>query len=278
MTGDHDLIWRALAHGDRRRIVDLLRDEPATTGSIVAATGLDRFVILRHLGVLREAGLVLVTARGRERYNALNASALYQATVGWLSPVARRYATGLDRLRGKLEAATDREERVDVQRLQVTQQIKIGASPDRCFEALAGDISSWWGSPYLIIDRPETRLVVEPRLGGLVAEHAADHDYVWGTVSELRPGRLVAWTGRLGLGPAATGTVSYSLTPSDTGTTVDLVHESIGPFAPDEERCYSHGWRDLLLRLKVSLEEGVWYGAAGKNCPPPDMASREEHA
>jgi DNA-binding transcriptional ArsR family regulator/uncharacterized protein YndB with AHSA1/START domain len=267
---DRDRVWQALANPERRRIIDLLRSEPLTTGAIVEATGVDRFAVQRHLGVLRRAGLVLVTAHGRERHNALNASALYQATIGWLRPIDRRYAAALDGIRDQLES-NDEETPMDIRRLHVVQQIDIAAEAPRCFESLTGDISPWWGSPYLLIDRPETRITVEPRLGGLVSERADDEEAAWGTVSELAPDRRIAWTGRIGLGYAVTGTVRFTLTEQAGGTRIDLEHESIGAFGPGSQLSYDNGWYDLLHRLKVLLEDGESYGIAGENTQPPTI-------
>ncbi len=267
---DRDAVWQALANPERRRIIDLLRAQPRTTGEVVEETGLDRFVVQRHLGVLRRTGLVLVTARGRERSNALNASALYQATIGWLRPIDRRYANALAGLREQLEA-NDKEDPMDIQRLHVTQQIDIAADAHRCFAALTGDLSPWWGSPYLLLDRRETRISAEPRLGALVSERAGDHEAAWGTVSELAPDRLIAWTGRIGLGDAVTGTVRFTLTEQEGRTRIDLEHESIGAFTAESQGSYDHGWRDLLHRLQALIEDGDSYGIAGKNTPPPSV-------
>lgn len=266
---DRDAVWQALGNPERRRIIDLLRAEPLTTGALVDVSGLDRFVVQRHLTVLRKAGLVLVAARGRERHNTLNASALYQATIGWLQPIDRRYATALDGLRTQLES--NEEDTMDIRRLHVKQQIDIAADAHRCFEALTGDISPWWGSPYLLLDRPETRISAEPRLGGLVSEHADGEGASWGTVSELATDRLVAWTGRIGLGDAVTGTVRLTLTEQAGGTRIDLEHESIGAFTSQSQGSYDHGWRDLLHRLKSLIEDGESYGVSGRNTPTPSV-------
>lgn len=265
---DRDRVWQALSHRERRGIIDLLRAEPLTTGAIVAATGLDRYVVQRHLGTLRDAGLVTVTPKGRERYNALNASALYQATIGWLRPVDRRYATALDALRSQLECENE-ETPMDLRRLHVVQQLDIKAARARCFAALTGDLSPWWGAPYLLIDSPETRISVEPRLGGLVFERAKEREVAWGTVSELATDHLVAWTGRIGLGNAVTGTVRFTLTDNGSTTSVELEHESIGAFDPDSQHSYATGWNDLMHRLKAFVEDGESYGIAGANCRPP---------
>ncbi|WP_165491807.1 ArsR family transcriptional regulator [Egibacter rhizosphaerae] len=267
---DRDAVWQALASPGRRRIIDLLRSGPLTTGAIVEATGVDRFAVQRHLGVLRKAGLVLVTAYGRERHNTLNASALYQATIGWLRPIDRHYATVLDGLRDQLESNGE-ETLMDLRRLHVAQQIDIAAEAPRCFEALTGDISPWWGSPCLLIDRAETRITAEPRVGGLVSEHADDEEAAWGTVSELAADRSIAWTGRIGLGDAVTGTVRFTLTERAGGTRIDLEHESIGAFGPGSQHSYDDGWRDLLHRLKALLEDGESYGVTGTNAQPPTI-------
>ena len=275
-VSDRDAVWQALSNGERRRIIDLLRADALTTGAIVAATGLDRFAVQRHLGVLRSAGLVLVTARGRERHNTLNAAALYQATIGWLRPVDRRYAAALDGMRAGLEDEPNQEADMDIRSLRVTQQIDIEATAERCYAALTGDLSSWWGSPYLLLDTPETRFSGAGEVGGLVVERSGGHEVAWGFVSELAPNEVVAWTGRIALGNAATGTVRYTLTEHGNVTSIALEHESIGAFDPDSERSYATGWHDLLHRLKALVEDGTAYGVAGENRTPPTLTALAE--
>src|SRR5699024_1234026 len=101
---DIDAVWSALAHPARRRLVQMLREGPMPTGALHEALeshgqAPSRFATQRHLQVLREADLVLVTERGRERINALNGSALHRATTGWLPDPDRAMATSLDRVR-----------------------------------------------------------------------------------------------------------------------------------------------------------------------------------
>src|SRR4029077_15913136 len=46
-------LWRALASPWRRRLLDLLRDAPATTGALASQLPeLSRFAVMQHLGVL----------------------------------------------------------------------------------------------------------------------------------------------------------------------------------------------------------------------------------
>jgi DNA-binding transcriptional ArsR family regulator len=59
MTGDLDAVWKALSDPTRRAILDLLRQGPRTTTEIVDAfRHMTRFGVMKHIDVLREAGLV----------------------------------------------------------------------------------------------------------------------------------------------------------------------------------------------------------------------------
>ena len=73
--GEHERderVWRALADSSRRRILDLLRSRPMTTGELDANFRFTRFALMKHLRILHEAELIRIDRRGRERYNHLN--------------------------------------------------------------------------------------------------------------------------------------------------------------------------------------------------------------
>lgn len=58
-AGERDL-WRALASPWRRRLLDLLREAPATTSALAEQMPeLSRFAVMQHLGVLTGAGVVI---------------------------------------------------------------------------------------------------------------------------------------------------------------------------------------------------------------------------
>src|SRR5690625_551624 len=134
---DVDAVWAALAPPARRHLVQMLREGPQPTGVLHTALcerdqSPSRFATQRHLNVLREADLVLVTRRGRERINEFNGSTLHQATIGWLPDPDRAMAASLDRLRITAER-TDRTGRKDppmtaINTLHVAQAITISAS------------------------------------------------------------------------------------------------------------------------------------------------------
>ena len=103
---DHgDLVFKALAGRDRRRILDLLRDQPMTTGEIAKRlTHLDRTTVMQHLGVLERAGLVISRKVGRCRWNYLDVSPIQRIYDRWIHDYAQPSAKLLSRLRADLEA------------------------------------------------------------------------------------------------------------------------------------------------------------------------------
>lgn len=80
-----DRVFKALADATRRRILDLLARKAHTTGELVEAfPKLSRFAVMKHLGVLERAGLLIITWEGRNRWNALNNVPLKDALRRWM--------------------------------------------------------------------------------------------------------------------------------------------------------------------------------------------------
>ncbi|WP_157217255.1 ArsR/SmtB family transcription factor [Flavisphingomonas formosensis] len=99
-----DRVFKALAAPVRRRMLDMLKDEPHTTGTLCARLdGLDRCTVMQHLKVLEEADLVIVQRRGRERWNHLNPLPIKQIHDRWIGPYAARAVDMLDRMKSALE-------------------------------------------------------------------------------------------------------------------------------------------------------------------------------
>jgi DNA-binding transcriptional ArsR family regulator len=99
-----DLVFRALAGQDRRRILDLLRDQPMTTGQICKKLPrLDRTTVMQHLGVLERAGLVISRKVGRCRWNYLDVGPIQLIYDRWIHDYAQPSARLLGRLKADLE-------------------------------------------------------------------------------------------------------------------------------------------------------------------------------
>jgi DNA-binding transcriptional ArsR family regulator len=99
-----EAVFKALADATRRRILDLLRDKPMTTGDLCAAfTELDRCTVMQHLGVLEKADLIIVKREGRVRWNYLDVSPIREVYDRWISPYASPSAELLTRMKRGIE-------------------------------------------------------------------------------------------------------------------------------------------------------------------------------
>lgn len=73
---DLDLALRALADGNRRAILRVIRSAPQHVGAIAEEVGLSQQTTSHHLGVLRKAGLAVGTRDGTRHLFAVNTDGL----------------------------------------------------------------------------------------------------------------------------------------------------------------------------------------------------------
>ena len=91
-----------LAEPTRRRILDLLRAEERSVGSLVDDLAMSQPAVSKHLRVLRESRLVTEQKVGRERLYALNPAPLAKAAA-WLEGYRAFWQRNLDGLKRYLE-------------------------------------------------------------------------------------------------------------------------------------------------------------------------------
>ena len=97
-------VFKALASPHRRHILDVLRDQPLTTGALCAQfPELDRCTVMQHLKVLEEADLLVAERRGRERWNHLNPLPIRDIHERWIGPYAAYAVEELAALKQNLE-------------------------------------------------------------------------------------------------------------------------------------------------------------------------------
>ncbi|MBT8409832.1 MAG: metalloregulator ArsR/SmtB family transcription factor [Alphaproteobacteria bacterium] len=94
--------FRALADPTRRKILRLLMDRDRTIAEVAERFDMTRPAVKKHLSVLEEGDLITVTARGRERVNALNPQG-FQPVLDWLSFFDRFWDDRLSALRSAIE-------------------------------------------------------------------------------------------------------------------------------------------------------------------------------
>jgi DNA-binding transcriptional ArsR family regulator len=102
-------VFDVIAEPNRRRILDLLRDEERPVGDLVAALRLSQPAVSKHLRVLRDAGLVEVRADAQRRLYRTRAEPL-QEIDEWLAPYRRVWHDRLDILARHLDEMPDEGE------------------------------------------------------------------------------------------------------------------------------------------------------------------------
>ncbi|HVZ78564.1 MAG TPA: autorepressor SdpR family transcription factor [Gemmatimonadaceae bacterium] len=89
-----DSVFKALADPTRREILKLLRRGPQTSGAIAAHFDTAWPTVSRHLGVLRDAGLILSERQGQQVIYELNTTVfadVVEQLLDWMRP-GRKHA------------------------------------------------------------------------------------------------------------------------------------------------------------------------------------------
>jgi DNA-binding transcriptional ArsR family regulator len=103
-----DPVFRALAHAERRRMLDIVRHRPGCiVGEVCAAFSTSRVAVMKHLKVLEEAGLLVSRRRGRTRELFFNVVPIQMIHDRWSDEYGELWARSLVDLKYRIE---DRKE------------------------------------------------------------------------------------------------------------------------------------------------------------------------
>src|SRR6187431_576118 len=103
MTKAHDVLFRTLADPSRRAIFErLCRDGEQTVGALTALAGISQPAVSKHLGVLKQAGLVRDRHAGRQTHYSARPGAL-APLVDWTSEMAGFWEKKFDELEDLLK-------------------------------------------------------------------------------------------------------------------------------------------------------------------------------
>lgn len=64
-------VFKAMAHPSRMHLIELLHDGPKNVGFLTEAIGSDISTVSKHLGMLRDSGLIRAEQRGKNVYYTL---------------------------------------------------------------------------------------------------------------------------------------------------------------------------------------------------------------
>jgi DNA-binding transcriptional ArsR family regulator len=96
-------VFNAIAEPRRRELIAVLAGgQERPVGELVGALGLAQPAVSKHLGVLRQVGIVSVTRRGRQRLYRLEAREL-KPVHDWVKTYERLWTSQLDRIKARAE-------------------------------------------------------------------------------------------------------------------------------------------------------------------------------
>jgi DNA-binding transcriptional ArsR family regulator len=103
MPANHDTLFRTLADPTRRALFErLCREGDLTVGALTARAGVSQPAVSKHLGILKEAGLVRDRAAGRQTHYSAQLGAL-APLIDWTKQMTGFWQTRFDRLEDLLK-------------------------------------------------------------------------------------------------------------------------------------------------------------------------------
>jgi uncharacterized protein YndB with AHSA1/START domain len=248
--GRMDDVFKALADGTRRSLLDeLFKEDGQTLSMLEARLPMTRFGVMKHLKVLEEAGLVVTKRRGREKLHFLNVVPIRLIHDRWVSKYAEPWVATLSGLKRELEEGM----------MEKVFEIYIKTTPERLWEAITNPemrrkytfglmVTSDWtpGSRY------------EGRSGETSATGFTPHSTILdGENLEVDPPRKLVQSFRAlwsdDVKSEGTSRVTWEIEPIADSCRLTVTHDQLRENANAE--LYG-GWPMVLSGLKTLLETG----------------------
>jgi DNA-binding transcriptional ArsR family regulator len=103
MPDGHDMLFKTLGDPTRRAIFErLCREGEQTVGALTAQAGISQPAVSKHLGVLKQAGLVRDRHEGRQTHYSAQPGAL-APLIDWASQMAGFWQSRFDDLEDLLK-------------------------------------------------------------------------------------------------------------------------------------------------------------------------------
>ena len=104
MDGTTDGVFKALADGSRRELLDRLRAENGQTlNELCTRLAMTRQAVSKHLKILEEANLVATVRRGRGKLHYLNPVPIHEIADRWIGKFERHRLQALSDMKRALE-------------------------------------------------------------------------------------------------------------------------------------------------------------------------------
>ena len=100
--------FNAVAEPKRRQVLEVLGTQELSVNELVERLGWNQPMVSKHLGVLKEVGLVSERRVGRQRLYRVNAERL-KPIYDWVAPFERYWSESYDRLDEVLQDLKSKE-------------------------------------------------------------------------------------------------------------------------------------------------------------------------
>jgi uncharacterized protein YndB with AHSA1/START domain/DNA-binding transcriptional ArsR family regulator len=260
-----DEVFKALADGSRRRLLDSLRVRNGQSlRELCAGLEMARQSVSKHLAVLEAANLVTTVWHGREKLHYLNAAPINEIADRWINQYDRQRVQALSDLKRALEETPMSEQ--DKPEFVYTSYIRT--TPERLWKALTEPAFTerYWdttfdtdwnvGSPMVWTAKGKVRNE-HPEQVVLESDPYRRLSYTWHTLTD-------EWGEAYGIDPELWATaaaeprskVTFELEPVDDGLVrLTVVHDGFEPGSKVAEMV-SGGWPMVISALKSLLETG----------------------
>ncbi|MBB5158223.1 ArsR/SmtB family transcription factor [Saccharopolyspora phatthalungensis] len=255
-----DTVFKALADGNRRRLLDSLNSRNGQTLRELC-TGLDmaRQSVSKHLAVLEAANLVTTLRRGREKLHYLNAEPINAIAERWINQYDRKRVHALADLKTALEQQP-------MSNAEFVYTTYINTTPQRLWQALTDPAFTrrYWGVAFDTDWQVGSTMTWHER-GGTTADPAQ-------VVLESEPYRTLSYTWhtftpqwaetagvdeetRAKIAAEPRSKVTFHIEPVGETVKLTVVHDGFDP-ASTVLGMIREGWPALLSSLKTLLETG----------------------
>ncbi len=242
-----ELVFRALGHPGRRRLLDLLfvRDGQ-TLGELCEAFELSRYGVMKHLRILESAGLVVTRRSGREKLHYLNPVPIRLVHDRWITKYAEPWVGAMGDLKTRLEGEA-------MTSLKHVYEVYIRTTPEKLWKAITDPSFTrryFYGTSVESDWKPGSTVIHRGEDGKVNLE---------GKVLTAEPGRKLVTTFLSAHDPEASkdrpSRVTWEITALGDVCKLSLTHDDFD----GETKTYKivgSGWNPVLSGLKTLLETG----------------------
>jgi Activator of Hsp90 ATPase homolog 1-like protein len=130
---------------------------------------------------------------------------------------------------------------------------EIDCAAEHAFDVWTTQLSMWWPRGHSASGDPDTRVVLEPRLGGRIFERTSDGTEIdWGEITRWSPPSQLGYVWHIGRDRTDATDVELSFVDIGGGRTrLDIVHtgwERLGEAGVAFRQANTNGWDSLIPR------------------------------